>query len=90
MNATTTREQAAILDAIRTVTTYYRAEWASLSAVRDESQLTRATFDVAMTELALAGLVVLVPEDNQKTLSSADRHNALHIGGEHKHLAQIA
>lgn len=87
---TTTREQAAILDAIRTVATYYSAEWASLSAVRDESGLTRPVFDAAMTELAYAGQVVLVPEDNQKCLTSADRHNALYVGGEHKHLAQIA
>lgn len=89
MNATTTREQATILDAIRTVTTYYRAEWASLSALRDESGLSRADFDTAMRELAYAGLVVLVPEDNQKTLTAAERHNALYVGGEHKHLAQI-
>jgi hypothetical protein len=90
MNATTTREQAAILDGIREISTYYGADWAGMSALRDQTQLPRADFDRAMTALAIAGAVDLVPEDNQKCLTSADWHNALYVGGELKHLARIA
>jgi hypothetical protein len=85
---TTTREQAAILDAIRANTT--AGGWSPLAAVREDAALTRPDFNQAMTELAVAGLVVLVPEDNQKTLRPADESAALHIGGELKHLARIA
>lgn len=87
---TMTREQAAILDGIREISRYYGADWAGMSALRDQTQLPRPDFDRAMTALAVAQVVVLAPEDNQKCLTSADWHNAVYVGGEHKHLARIA
>lgn len=90
MDATTTREQAAILDAIRTVTTYNDLPWAGMGAIRDESGLNRQTFNRVMAELVVAQLVNVAPEDVQCSLTSADRHNALHIGGEDKHLVCLA
>lgn len=77
-----------ILDAIRANATV--AGWASLAAIREDAGLTRPDFDATMRQLAISGAVVLVPEDNQKTLRQADESAALHIGGEDKHLAQIA
>jgi hypothetical protein len=90
MTQTMTTHTDLILDGIREISTYYGSDWAGLSALRDQTQLPRETFDAALTALAYAGVVVLVPEDNQKCLTSADWHNALYVGGEHKHLARIA
>lgn len=85
---TITRSQAAILKAITDNTTV-AGQWLSLSLVRDETGLLRADFDAAMTGLAIARLVTLAPEDNQKTLTSIDHRNALRIGGEDKHLVTL-
>lgn len=90
MTTTTATHADLILDGIREISAYYDLPWAGMSALRDQTQLSRADFDRAMTALAVAQVVVLAPEDNQKCLTSADWHNALYIGGEFKHLARIA
>lgn len=61
-------------------------QWISLSWIREDAGLIRSDFDAAMTELAKAQAVTLVPEDNQKTLDASDHEATLLIGGEEKHL----
>ncbi|MFC7245372.1 hypothetical protein ACFQO7_23095 [Catellatospora aurea] len=64
--------------------------WVSLTDLRRE--LTGATageVDAALMKMAVGGAIVLVPEDNQKTLTDEDRAAAIHIGGEDKHLLSI-
>lgn len=90
MTQTKTTHADRIIDAIRELNAYTGAEWSDMGAIREVSGLTRPQFDAAMTRLAIARLVVLVPEDNQKVLTDADWYNAVHVGGEDKHLAQLA
>jgi hypothetical protein len=64
--------------------------WVSLTDLRRE--LTGASaveVDAALMKMAVGGAIVLVPEDNQKTLTDEDRAAAIHIGGEDKHLLSI-
>lgn len=88
MTITTTTQQDRILKAITENQTTI-GEWLSLSLVRDEAGLTRAEFDQAMTELALSFLVILAPEDNQKTITAIDERNAIRIGGQDTHLVTL-
>lgn len=81
-----------ILKAIRECRAYYAGsqDWVKVGAIRDMSAITnRQEFDSAMTALALAGLVVLAPEDVQCSLTDADRYNGVFVGGEVKHLVLI-
>lgn len=88
MTITTTAQQDRILKAIHENQTT-TGEWLSLNLVRDEAGLTRAEFNQAMTELALAFLVILTPEDNQKTITAIDERNAIHLGGQACHLVTL-
>lgn len=90
MTTTATRERAAILRAIRATVAHTDEQWSSLIAIREESGLLRADFDQAMTELAIAGEVTLVPEENQKMRTAAMDRNGLYLGGEVKHYVAIA
>ncbi|GLZ36580.1 hypothetical protein [Actinokineospora sp. NBRC 105648] len=49
----------------------------------------RAEVDAALTRLAARPETFLIPEINQKTLTSEDRAAALFLGGEDKHLLSI-
>ena len=89
MNATLTRNEATILKAITATLAYTDAPWATLGAIRDESGLNRADFDQAMTALAYSLQVVLIPEENQKAITSADERNGLWLAGEVKHLVNL-
>lgn len=67
-------------------------EWVGLAELRQElSGLSRQEQDRAITELAMSPgqPLVLVPEDNQKTLTAEDRAAALVIGGQPTHLLMI-
>lgn len=88
MTQTMTTPADRILDAIAANRTV--AGWASLAAIREDAGLIRSEFDATLTRLVIEQRVDLVPEDNQKTLTEADYEAALYIGGEDKHLAQIA
>lgn len=63
-------------------------QWASITDVRKTVSLTREQFDRAAYRLAVKGTVTLAPEDNQKTLTAADREAALFIG-EPRHLITV-
>jgi hypothetical protein len=64
--------------------------WVSLTRLRPFfGDLPRADVDEALRALSRADDVNLVPENNQKTLTDADRAAALHVGGQDKHLLAI-
>jgi hypothetical protein len=64
--------------------------WVSLTRLRDAlSEIPRDELDEALLRLDLEPRIDLIPEANQKTLSSADREAAIRIGGEDKHLLSI-
>lgn len=50
---------------------------------------TREEVDQALTEMFLSRSINLIPEENQKTLTSADREAALVLANEPKHLIAI-
>jgi hypothetical protein len=65
-------------------------EWVSLADLRDNlAAIPAADIDVALTKMALARKIRLIPEENQKTLTAADRAAAVNVGGEDKHLLSI-
>jgi hypothetical protein len=64
--------------------------WVSLTRLRDAlSHVSRHEVDEALLRLDLQPQTYLIPEANQKTLSTADREAAIRIGGEDKHLLSI-
>lgn len=64
-------------------------EWISVAMLREDAGLPRARFDAAIIALTRSGPVNLAPESNQKTLRDTDRHAAVRMGGQDKHLACI-
>lgn len=64
--------------------------WAKLANIREGlSGLSREAQDRAITNLADRKNIVLIPEENQKTLTQADRAAAVRYGGEPNHLIRI-
>ncbi|WP_458316078.1 hypothetical protein [Mycolicibacterium brisbanense] len=64
--------------------------WVSLLRLREEvPDVARATVDAALTSLYQQPGVSLIPEENQKVLTPADRTAAVTIGDQHKHLIAI-
>jgi hypothetical protein len=64
-------------------------DWASLARVRremDEAGMSREEQDEAIRQAAREPGVYLVPENNQRALTDADRAAALWHGGQEKHL----
>lgn len=67
-------------------------EWVSLTRLRAELAargIPRAEQDDAIRELARTNDVNLVPENNQKTLTDADRAASIRFGGQDKHLIAV-
>ncbi len=64
--------------------------WVSLTQLRTElADTPRAEVDAALHSLFRAPDVSLIPEENQKVLTAADRGAAVVIGDESKHLIAI-
>jgi hypothetical protein len=64
--------------------------WVALARLRPFfGDVSRADLDEALRRLNRAADVNIVPESNQKTLSTADTMAAVHIGGQDKHLLAI-
>jgi hypothetical protein len=64
--------------------------WVALSRLRPFfGDMPKADVDEALRRLSRAADVNLVPENNQKVLTDADRAAALHLGGQDKHLLAI-
>jgi hypothetical protein len=64
--------------------------WVSLTRLRPFfADVLDADVDEALRRLNRAPDVTLVPEENQKSLTDADRVAAIHLGGQDKHLLAI-
>ncbi|MEV4415824.1 hypothetical protein [Catellatospora sp. NPDC049609] len=64
--------------------------WVSLTDLRAElTGDSIADVNHVLMKMAVARTIVLVPEENQKTLTAEDHAAAIHIGGEDKHLISI-
>jgi hypothetical protein len=64
--------------------------WVSLTRLRAElSDADRGDIDTALRTLYRAAGVSLIPEENQKVLTTEDRHAAVLIGDQSKHLIAI-
>ena len=64
--------------------------WVSLTRLRSEvTDLPRKEVDAALISLYQQPGVSLIPEENQKTLTDADRAAAVRIGDQNKHLIAI-
>lgn len=63
--------------------------WLGLATLRDTLDVPRPDLDAALHELYRTGAVSLIPEENQKVLTSADRDAAILIGNQAKHLISI-
>ncbi len=67
-----------------------QGEWIGLGPLRAAVPgVDREELDQALRRLEQADDVAIVPESNQKTLSTSDREAALWIGGQHKHFLAI-
>lgn len=64
-------------------------EWVSLTDVRPKLGGTRAEQDAALLHAARSRQIKIIPEENQKTLTTADRAAAVNIGGEPHHVLMI-
>lgn len=64
--------------------------WVALARLRPFfGDVPKAEVDEALRGLSRAADVNLVPENNQKSLTDADRAAAIHLGGQDKHLLAI-
>ena len=64
--------------------------WVSLTRLRPLlGDASRAEVDTALQRMNRDPRVNLVPDSNQKTLTSEDRESAVRIGGEYKHLISM-
>lgn len=64
--------------------------WVALAKLRAHlDDLPRTDIDDALGELYRTGAISLIPEENQKVLTPADRAAALEVGNQAKHLISI-
>jgi hypothetical protein len=65
-------------------------DWVKLSALRELlGGAAKADVDTALKQMNRARTVSVIPEENQKTLTSEDRAAALKLGGKDNHLMKI-
>lgn len=84
-------DTARVLDAFERVVSSRQGahDIVGLREIREAMGGTRADQDRALTAMARSFKGVLWPEENQKTITDADRAAALHLGGEDKHLLHV-
>ncbi|MFJ9786578.1 hypothetical protein ACIRSS_43905 [Amycolatopsis sp. NPDC101161] len=63
--------------------------WVALVDLRPKLGAPASEVDAVLKELSRTGKAHLVPEDNRKVLTPADREAAIRIGGEDNHLLSI-
>ena len=81
--------ESRILDAYQREATRTNG-WVKLSDLRDALGAdNRSDVDRALVDLANSRRIILLPEENQKTLTQADRTAALRYGGEPQHLIRV-
>ena len=66
-----------------------QGQWVSLTKIREQAGIDRATFDATVRRMGRQSGVTVVPEDDQKTLRRADRDAAVVIGGKAYHKIQM-
>jgi hypothetical protein len=65
-------------------------DWVSLTKLRQLlGDISKTDVDAALQQMTRNRQVNLVPDSNQKTLTSEDRESAVQIGGEYKHLISM-
>lgn len=65
-------------------------DWVSLRRLRPFfADVPREQLDEALRQLSDRGVVTIVPESNQKTLTAADHEAALRLGGQENHLLAV-
>lgn len=65
------------------------SEWVPLRNLRAALNLDRDDVDQALTAMQAKAEALLIPEENQKTLTPADRDAAIYFGGQARHLILI-
>ncbi|HEY9312635.1 hypothetical protein [Williamsia sp.] len=86
---TTADIETRVVDAYRSLAAKPGA-WVSLRRLRPAlSDVSRSDLDRAFRELYTQPGITLIPEENQKTLTSDDRAAAISIGGQDKHLIYV-
>lgn len=68
------------------------APWVNLANLRDDLHsrgMSRGEQDAALAAMTLRRDAVLIPEENQKKITEADRAAALRLGGEDRHLISV-
>lgn len=67
-------------------------QFLTMGHIRDEVSgiVTRQEFDALMVEMVKLGILVMVPEENQKVLNGADEYNAAKLAGVACHLVALA
>lgn len=64
-------------------------DWVGLATFRERIGGTQEQQNSMMMRLARAGQIRLIPEENQKTITSRDRAASIDVSGEPKHLIGI-
>lgn len=80
-------QMEALAAVIRSTAAYQDNMWVSMGAIREMVRLNRAECDSLIKAAAHAGLITLIPEENQKKITPTMRYNAVYVGGEEKHYA---
>jgi hypothetical protein len=80
--------QEQITSAYFYLTDHRRDVWVALAQLRETmgTHTPREAIDAALRDMDGQNGVVLIPEENQKTIRPEDREAALYIGGEAQHL----
>lgn len=63
--------------------------WASLTDLRKLIKLSRQDTDAMITEMVLMGTLTMIPNENQKTITTEDHQAALYLGGQPNHMIQV-
>lgn len=86
----TTALESRILSEYRRLQVRFDNEWVILSELRSRlGGTSREEQDRALMSLVSERRIRLIPEENQKTLTSRDIAAAINVGGEMKHLIGI-
>lgn len=65
----------------RATAAYQGTDIVVIGALREMTRLTRAEFNTLIIATAMAGLISLLTEDNQKTITPTMRYNAVTFAG---------
>lgn len=81
--------QADILRTYEGLRAQFDNEWVILTELRQRLGGTQGEQDAALLQLVKDRKIRLIPEENQQTLSRADRAASIRVSGEDKHLIGV-